>query len=138
VLLPVVGCFDGDGDNDDSGTPPPPAPGYVAGQEVTLRQGTATLPPTVFGNNIATFSVKTTGTLKATITWSGPPNDLDSYLRHNATATFESTFDEPSPIVLTISVTRDLVDAGEEWLFNIRNDTGPEVEVLYIVTFTAG
>ncbi len=138
ILFSTSCClFDGDDDNGDTPELPPPAPPHITGQRVTLSQGTASILQDRVGMSVTTFSVGTEGTLRVRITWSAGPNHLDANLHHLATHTIDGVVNTASPIEFTMAVTKNLVDAGEEWQLNIRNDTGPDVEVSYKVTFTA-
>jgi len=132
MLLTTTGC-DGDG---DSGVIPPPAPGHVAGQEVTLSQGSANAPTGIL-SKIDDFDVGTSGTITATLTWGGGPATMTVGLRHVATATSNVTMNEPSPLSVSIQVTDALKDAGEEWELYVQNIAGPDITVDYTVTFTA-
>ena len=136
MLLSITGC-DGDGDGDaDSGVVPPPVPGHVAGQAVTIKQGSANA-LTLILTKIADFNVGTSGTITATLTWGGAPATMSVALRHVATATSNNTMNEPSPLSVSIQVTDALKNAGEEWELYVLNVLGPDDTVNYTVKFTA-
>ncbi len=136
ALAMALGCDgddgNGNGENGDSGN------GDGAGTRV-LAQGTAApIPGRYWGETYtahARVSVSEPGTLVATVT------DGDAALiaafRHPATEAFpHRQVEGPSPLVLTVAVTADLVAAGHEWLFYAATRAVPPHDVSYVITFT--
>ena len=131
VLLPLalIGC-DGDG---GTATPPPPAPPPpTTPTTVILAQGTETASGSTM---LAIVSVDESGILTATVTWSGAPTTMTVGFIHVASSLYHGITISGSPLSSTVTVTDTLVAVGHDWQFFVAN-SGPDVDVTYVVTFT--
>ena len=137
-LLLGPGC-DGDGDGDGGETVVPAGdigaeyedmPRYVA-------RGSTSVPTAGGSQILAEFTIGRPGTLEARASWDVGPA-LMSYvsLHHLATHTIDGEMGGASPIIFTMAVTQDLVDAGDDWTLAVGNLTGPDADVRYSVKFT--
>ncbi len=116
----IGGC-----DGDDDGT--------AAG--IILAQGTKTI-ATGANEILAEVTVSEPGTLRGTITWSGPPTDMAGMFLHITPSDLLGITLSPSPTISTVAVTSARVAAGHEWRFIGDNPNGPDLSFSYVITFT--
>ncbi len=101
---------------------------------ILLAQGTKTI-GTGDDEIMADVTVSEPGTLRGTITWSGPPTEMAAMLLHVAPSDLLGITLSNSPTTSTVAVTSARVAAGHEWRFIGTNPHGPDVSVSYSVTF---
>jgi hypothetical protein len=101
---------------------------------IILAQGTKTI-ATGADEILADVTVSEPGTLRGTITWSGPPTEMAVLLLHVTPSDMLGITFSNSPTISTVAVTSARVAAGHEWRFVGTNPNGPDVSVSYTVTF---
>lgn len=133
VLVVATGCND---DSDGEGS------GCCARGTVVLAEGTAPVLPGRYwmeiGGEAARVSVSEPGTLAARVTCSNASASLTAAFLHPGTDPVFAyrTVHGSSPLVLTVQVTSDLVDAGQDWLLFAAGDDTSAGGVSFIVLFT--
>ena len=129
LFITAIGCNDDDEVEAVPEATPEPTP-----TTVTVAQGTETV-PTATSTPVATFSIAESGTLTATITWSGAPPSIMGCFQHEGT-TIHGLGTSGSPFTSTATVTDAIVVAGHGWEFIISHGAGADVDFTYVITFT--
>jgi len=102
-----------------------------------LAQGTATTPAGkhLLDIEVARVLVRYPGELIATLGGHRSVPLISAFI-HPATNAHQAyrRAEGPSPLVLSVAVTEDLVDAGHEWLFYVTTSDATSVTVSYTIT----
>jgi hypothetical protein len=130
----VAGC-DGDGDGTTADADTPIEPVDSSPTTITLCSGTATIGEGYTEKGLCYFSIYETGTLEGRVEWSGQPDTLVIAIMPGHIQGPPGS-GQSSPAVTTLEMTESYLGVSNDWHLRAMNESGPEVEVDYIVRFT--